>query len=381
MANDPDDAARAVLREHLLTGAFATQIDRIEAHRVVLRPGQRASNHIHSGGVVGYVVDGEITFQVEGQPTTTSRGGSAFFEPPGASGAGDLGVEGVLLAQHDGSGARVFSHAAAAGAPYFWVEWNLAAGAPDSQPGTVSTANGQNLFPAALSYSWSSDGALTPQTPVLPGAPAMQTPPLASIGNPTGGSSFTTWQRMTLDITAYQASPTSHSEVIPGVYAARVDYVAWSPDGHYLALMAYVGLLEPNGPPVLTSAEAKALTPSQYPILPIRDKALAAALALVSTDPNHSIPVSITWKPDGRQLAVTSVNVDPNGNVVPASYRVLLFDCATGAKLATLTPDSISEAVRDDNNTYLAWSPDGKRLLLADGHLGTITFWSGAALP
>lgn len=31
------------------------------------------------------MLEGEIIFQIEGQPATTLRGGSAFYEPPGAT--------------------------------------------------------------------------------------------------------------------------------------------------------------------------------------------------------------------------------------------------------------------------------------------------------
>lgn len=85
MAQNIPVSPSPIAREHLLTGGFDAQIDRIEAHRVVLRPAQRAGRHLHPGGVMGYVVDGEITFQIEGQPAMALRGGSAFYEPPGAT--------------------------------------------------------------------------------------------------------------------------------------------------------------------------------------------------------------------------------------------------------------------------------------------------------
>lgn len=303
-----------------------------------------------------------------------------FANLPGQSNAWDSGVQGVLILRPDGSGAQVLSHAAAAGAPTFWVEWNLATGAPVSPSGSHTADSGQNPIPAALNYSWTGDDALTPQMQIQPGGPSIAAPPLSSIGDPIGGVTFTMWQPLRLSIITYQDPTTHQTQVIPDVYSAESDYVSWSPDGRYLALMGYVGLLEPNGPPTLTPAEAQALNLGQYPKLPVRDKALVAALALVSQDPNHSVPVSVAWKPDGRRLAVTSVNLDPSGAIVPTSYRVLLFDCATGTKLATLTPDVVNETVHDNNGTYLRWSPDGKKLLLADGGLGTITVWSGKLL-
>lgn len=85
MTDEGHDNADAIARQHLLTGAFNAPIDRIEAYRIILRPGQTAFRHSHPSGVVGYVVDGEITFEIDGRPATTLRGGSVFYEPPDAT--------------------------------------------------------------------------------------------------------------------------------------------------------------------------------------------------------------------------------------------------------------------------------------------------------
>jgi quercetin dioxygenase-like cupin family protein len=79
-----DEGTTPVQRRHLLTGAFGTHVDRIEAHRVVLTPGQRTGPHHHAGGVAGYVEWGEIVFAVEGRPPVSLHAGDVFFEPPGA---------------------------------------------------------------------------------------------------------------------------------------------------------------------------------------------------------------------------------------------------------------------------------------------------------
>lgn len=85
MADEQDNTTSAITREHLLTGILGAHVERVEAHRITLRPGQKAGRHIHPGGVVGYVEDGEIAFEIEGQPTTVLSHGSAFYEPPGAT--------------------------------------------------------------------------------------------------------------------------------------------------------------------------------------------------------------------------------------------------------------------------------------------------------
>jgi quercetin dioxygenase-like cupin family protein len=72
-------------REHLVTGAVAGGVERVELWRVTLPPGQVAGRHTHAGGVSGYVLDGVIVFELAGQPARRLEAGSAFVEPPGAT--------------------------------------------------------------------------------------------------------------------------------------------------------------------------------------------------------------------------------------------------------------------------------------------------------
>jgi quercetin dioxygenase-like cupin family protein len=86
VAKDRNNSTDGVVREHLLTGAFGPLVDRIEVYRVTLQPGQKAGRHFHPGGVVGYVVDGEIALELEEEPPVTIlRQGSVFYEPPDAT--------------------------------------------------------------------------------------------------------------------------------------------------------------------------------------------------------------------------------------------------------------------------------------------------------
>jgi quercetin dioxygenase-like cupin family protein len=84
MPEDQRDSIAGVARVHLLTGEFDAQIDRIEVHRITLQPAQQTGRHTHPGGVVGYVVDGDILFEIDGQPAMRLQTGSVFYEPPGA---------------------------------------------------------------------------------------------------------------------------------------------------------------------------------------------------------------------------------------------------------------------------------------------------------
>ena len=72
-----------IQREHLMTGTVGRQVDRVEAHRVRLEPGQQSGAHHHPGGVAGYVVEGTIKYQAEGEKPQELTEGSTFFEPAG----------------------------------------------------------------------------------------------------------------------------------------------------------------------------------------------------------------------------------------------------------------------------------------------------------
>ena len=47
-------------------------------------PGYEAPGHTHPGLLYGYVLEGEFTTEVDGQPLTTYTKGQAFHEPAGA---------------------------------------------------------------------------------------------------------------------------------------------------------------------------------------------------------------------------------------------------------------------------------------------------------
>ena len=83
MTQDQRGRRDGVARVHLLTGSFDAHIDRVEVHRITLQPAQQTGRHTHTGGVVGYVIDGDILFEIDGQPATRLRNGSVFYEPPG----------------------------------------------------------------------------------------------------------------------------------------------------------------------------------------------------------------------------------------------------------------------------------------------------------
>lgn len=51
---------------------------------IVLEPGSAGSPpHRHSGPVFGYLVEGELIYELEGEPERVIRAGEAFWEPGG----------------------------------------------------------------------------------------------------------------------------------------------------------------------------------------------------------------------------------------------------------------------------------------------------------
>jgi len=50
---------------------------------VEMEPGANWPPHRHSGPVFGYVLEGEVIIQVEGNPPVTYKQGQAFYEPSG----------------------------------------------------------------------------------------------------------------------------------------------------------------------------------------------------------------------------------------------------------------------------------------------------------
>lgn len=52
--------------------------------RIELKPGASAPPHIHPGMITGYVMSGNLEFQLKGEPLQKLKAGDTFFEPPGS---------------------------------------------------------------------------------------------------------------------------------------------------------------------------------------------------------------------------------------------------------------------------------------------------------
>jgi quercetin dioxygenase-like cupin family protein len=75
--------ATTIERKALLTAVMngANPVARVEIKEIELKAAQRTGLHRHPCAVVGYVADGAIVFQIEGEPENTLKCGDAFYEP------------------------------------------------------------------------------------------------------------------------------------------------------------------------------------------------------------------------------------------------------------------------------------------------------------
>lgn len=228
---------------------------------------------------------------------------------------------------------------------------------------------GVNALPPSLSYRWSSDGSLIPETPLTGGA--SQAIAGSPVGNPALDSTFTIWQPGV--VTRYSG----------GVYVWQTNFIASNPNGHSIGIAAPIDVkmrVQPSG-------EATAATPtaglpadvSGMALGPVRDAAMHAVYASMRPDgATNPQQIDLAWRPDGRRLATTP---DARRSVSTVDPTVTVYDCASGQALARLTPPHTAPSQQDEGLSFLRWSPDGTMLLAHDETSGTITIWRGTMLP
>jgi quercetin dioxygenase-like cupin family protein len=74
--------SRAVLLDVRL--AQAKHTERVEIREIRILPNHAGGLHIHNCPVVGSIVAGSVTYQIEGQPASKLNPGDVFYEPEGA---------------------------------------------------------------------------------------------------------------------------------------------------------------------------------------------------------------------------------------------------------------------------------------------------------
>jgi quercetin dioxygenase-like cupin family protein len=76
--------SQQIIRKDILTAPIGDRsVGRVEIKQIDFTPGQKTGLHRHPCPVVGYIAQGTILFQVEGQPPKSLSAGDAWFEPPG----------------------------------------------------------------------------------------------------------------------------------------------------------------------------------------------------------------------------------------------------------------------------------------------------------
>lgn len=241
-----------------------------------------------------------------------------------------------------------FSEDSPAAVPW---EYDLVQGRYVLPPTAPSSAYGvPQPRSAGLAYAWNPDGTLAIQQALPPGS-VPKTPRLGPVGNPTHDASFTIWQpgRITPD-----------SQFGLGVYQYTWQFAAWSPDGRYvMPPLGSVGfgfgeLLVPRKYGLTPQQLASDLNPAEV-YLPMRDAALRTLL-------QQDITGAVAWSPDGRRLAVIPEILHGNNDQGADLAGMRLYDCASGYETVRFTG-----AVGAGEQAYqptMAWSPDGKQLMV-----------------
>jgi quercetin dioxygenase-like cupin family protein len=78
--SQPPIERKQLLKAVLKNGAFTSA----DVREIRLQAGQQSGRHLHPCAVLGYIVEGTATYQIEGEAEQILPAGSAFHEPAGA---------------------------------------------------------------------------------------------------------------------------------------------------------------------------------------------------------------------------------------------------------------------------------------------------------
>jgi sugar lactone lactonase YvrE len=226
-----------------------------------------------------------------------------------------------------------------------------------------------------------------PRNPLLPLADHVPPSPLAPIGNPIGGASFSIWQPGQINY-LFPANATGQQDFkVPGVPVFQNNFVAWSPDGRYLLDAAQSSvLITPSGVQGPSFETLQKFQLDSALGLPVRDAAMQAVMEAMAHPSaqrggNTGSTGTIAWSPDGKLMAMVATTSAPQGDQDYATTTISILSCATGKTLATLKAHAAVNQTGIGGNEYLAWSPDGKRLFYFTDQLGSLTTWGPGLLP
>ena len=270
-------------------------------------------------------------------------------------------VEGVLFMNVDGSHARVFTYTHADISPNEVSAW------------TADGAHTLDNLPTAYGYTWGADGRLTANLPLPTDTSVVRAPKAASagaVGNPSGDQSFSLWQP------GFAHLANVNGSLFPDVFECNAAVAAWAPHGDALVQYVYLGgrLALPTDGSAIGAAQRLSAS-DREPLLAPRGPAMAKALQTLSKgelDQSMS-QAALAWSPNGKWLAAQFAPSMPTSDM--SKYKVVLYNCATGAQVATLTPRSALDQTMDGGGPFLTWSPDGSHIALLDSDLGAATIW------
>lgn len=73
---------RTIQRKQLLKAILGNRnVASADAREICLEPAQKTGRHLHPCAVLGYIVEGTATYQIEGEAPQILPAGSAFYEP------------------------------------------------------------------------------------------------------------------------------------------------------------------------------------------------------------------------------------------------------------------------------------------------------------
>lgn len=77
---------KEIIRKALLYASLGSkQVTNVDIKEINFEPGQKAGRHYHACPVVGYVAQGSVAFQIEGEEEIEIPAGQAFYEPANAT--------------------------------------------------------------------------------------------------------------------------------------------------------------------------------------------------------------------------------------------------------------------------------------------------------
>jgi hypothetical protein len=269
---------------------------------------------------------------------------------------GKDGKQHVFLRQETPEEANVYPH----------VRWDLQQGVATlvPNPGFIVNSYGVISPSASLSYHWGAGDVLVPDTQTWNASPSA--PALSPVGNPDGESSFSIWQPGRIFYLTRGGNGSLH---VPGVYVWQTFFPAWSHDGRFLVEGLPAGVrLEVPGQKSFGTQAFKDLGVDHLPVLQVHNKALVQVLHTLSYLPGTNRGINVSWRPDGRVLALDNAG------------HVDIYDCVTGRKLASLVPATPPDRLNGIQDV-LRWSPDGTHLLLSSTDWGPMQLWGPGPLP